>query len=268
MASIINNVGALNAKRNLANSQGGLNKTINRLSTGLRINRADDDAAGLQISNNLRADIRVLNQAKRNANDGLGRLAVMDLSSEEATNLLSRAAELAEQAASGTTSTAGRTALNQEFGEIKEALNALDSDTKFDGAEVFGADFTVRVGEAATEAVTVTAFGLDATSLSINANDLTSSGNASTALGAILTAIESVSAKRGGVGAKSARLQTIVNSLGISSENLTAAESQIRDADVASEVVNLTKFQILSQSGVSALAQANQSAQSVLSLLG
>ena len=268
MASIINNVGALQANRNLARSQGNLNSTINKLSTGLRINRAHDDAAGLQISNNLRADIRVLNQAKRNANDGLGRLAVMDLTSEEASNLLTRAAELAEQAASGTTSSAGRTALNQEFGEIKEALNALDSDTKFDGAEVFGANFTVRVGEAATEAVTVTAFGIDATSLSINANDLTTSGNASTALGSILTAIETVSAKRGGVGAKSARLSTIVNSLGISSENLTAADSQIRDADIATEVVNLTKFQILGQTGVSALAQANQSAQSVLSLLG
>jgi len=270
MASIINNTTALTAKRNLAKSQDGLGNTINRLSTGLRINRAHDDAAGLQISNNLRADVKVLNQARRNANDGLGRLAVMDLVSEEATNLLSRAAELAEQAASGTTSSAGRSALNQEFTEIKEALNSLDSDTKFDGQEVFGADFTVRVGEAATEAVTVTGFGIDAgaTSLNITANTLDTSTNASTALGAILTAIETVSAKRGGIGAKSARLQTIVNSIGISSENLTAAESQIRDADIASEVVNLTKFQILSQSGVSALAQANQSAQSVLSLLG
>ena len=268
MASIINNVGALNASRNLAASQDGLNNTINRLSTGLRINRASDDAAGLQISNNLRADVRVLNQARRNANDGLGRLAVVDLTSEEATNLLTRAAELAEQAASGTTTSAGRAALDQEFTEIKEALTALDSDTKFDGEEVFGNDFTVRVGEETSEVVTATAFSIDATSLSINSNDLTTSNNASTALSAILGAIETVSSNRGGVGAKSARLQTIVNSLGIRSENLTAAESQIRDADVASEVVNLTKFQILSQSGVSALAQANQSAQSVLSLLG
>jgi flagellin len=268
MASIINNVGALNSQRNLAASQSGLNNTINRLSTGLRINRAHDDAAGLQISNNLRADIRVLNQARRNANDGLGRLAVMDLSSEEASNLLTRAAELAEQASSGTTTSAGRSALNQEFTEIKEALNSLDSDTKFDGQEVFGANFTVRVGEASTESVTVTAFGIDATTLSINGNDLTTSNTASTALTSILSAIETVSQKRGNIGAKSARLQTIVNSLGITSENLTAAESQIRDADIASEVVNLTKFQILSQSGVSALAQANQSSQSVLSLLG
>ncbi len=268
MASIINNIGALTSQRNLAKSQQNLNTTINRLSTGLRINRASDDAAGLQISNNLRADVRVLNQAKRNANDGLGRLAVQDLTAEEATNLLTRAGELAEQAASGTTTSAGRAALNQEFTQIKEALNALDSDTKFDGQDIFGAQFTVRVGESSTESITVSAFSIDSTSLSINANTLLTSATASTALTAVLSAIETVSQSRGSVGAKSARLQTIVNSLGITSENITAAESQIRDADIASEVVNLTKFQILSQSGVSALAQANQSSQSVLSLLG
>jgi flagellin len=268
MASIVNNIGALVAQRNLGVSQKSLNTTINRLSTGLRINKANDDAAGLQISNNLRADVKVLNQARRNANDGLGRLAVQDLVAEEATNLLTRAAELAEQASSGTTTSAGRAALNQEFTQIKEALDALDSDTKFDGNEIFGAAFTVRTGEAATESVSVSAFSIDSTSLSIEGNDLLTSGTASTALGAVLTAIETVSGNRGQVGAKSARLETIVNSLGITSENITAAESQIRDADVASEVVNLTKFQILSQSGVSALAQANQSSQSVLSLLG
>lgn len=270
MASILNNVGALQAKRNLANSQANLNTTINRLSTGLRINRASDDAAGLQISNNLRADVKVLNQARRNANDGLGRLAVMDLTSEEATNLLTRGAELAEQAASGTTTSAGRAALNQEFTEIKSALNALDSDTKFDGQILFGNDFTVRVGESTTEAVTVSSFNIsaNATGIAIDTDDLLTSNTASTALGNILDAISTVSEKRGGIGAKSARLQTIVNSLGISSENLTAAESQIRDADISTEVVNLTKFQILSQSGVSALSQANQSSQSVLSLLG
>lgn len=267
MASIINNIPALTAQRNLANSQAGLNNTINRLSTGLRINRAHDDAAGLQISNNLRADIRITNQARRNANDGLGRLAVIDLVSEEATNLLTRAAELAEQAASGTTTTAGRTALNAEFTEIKDALTALDSDTKFDGVAVFGQNFDVRVGETASETVSLTSIDIDAATLGVT-GDLTSSANASTALGQITTAIETVSSDRGTIGAKSQRLQTIVNSLGILAENITAAESQIRDADVAAEVVNLTKFQILSQSGVSALAQAGQSAQSVLSLLG
>ncbi len=266
MASIINNVGAINAQRNLATSQAGLNNTINRLSTGLRINRAHDDAAGLSISNNLRADVKILNQARRNANDGLGRLAVIDLVSEEASNLLTRAAELAEQAASGTTTSAGRAALNSEFQEIQDALDDLDANTKFDGTAVFGSAFTVRVGEAATEIVSVGSISVDSGTLLVT-GDLTTSGTASTALGTITTAIESISTSRGTVGAKSARLQTLVNSLGISAENIQAAESQIRDADVASEVVNLTKYQILSQSGVSALAQANQSSQSVLSLL-
>jgi flagellin len=268
MTSILNNIPALTSSRNLANSQAGLNKTINLLTTGLRINRASDDAAGLQISNNLRADVKILNQARRNANDGLGRLQVADSVSEEATNLLTRAAELAEQASSGTTSSAGRVALDAEFTQIKSALDALDSDTKFDGAEVFGSDFTVRVGEAATETITVSAFGIDSGSLTLGSTNLLTSNAASGALASITGAIETVSSRRGNLGAKSARLETIVNSIGITSENLQAAQSQIRDADIATEVVNLTKFQILSQSGVSALAQANQSAQSVLSLLG
>jgi len=267
MASILTNPGSINAQRNLANSQKGLNNTINRLSTGLRINRAHDDAAGLQISNNLRADVKILNQARRNANDGLGRLAVIDLVSEEATNLLTRAAELAEQAASGTTSSAGRTALNSEFTEIKAALNRLDEDTKFDGSNVFGSNFTVRVGESTSEVVSVSSINIDSTNLTVT-QSLTTSDNASLALAQITSAIEQVSSDRGNIGAKSQRLQTLVNSLGITAENIQAAESQIRDADIASEVVNLTKFQILSQSGVSALAQANQSSQSVLSLLG
>jgi flagellin len=267
MASIVNNIGALRGARNLATSQEGLNRTINKLSTGLRINRAHDDAAGLQISNNLRADVRILNQARRNANDGLGRLAVQDLVSEEATNLLTRAAELAEQAASGTTSTNGRTALDAEFTEIKSALNALQTDTKFDGTAVFGTTFDVRVGENTSESVSITSTVIAASSLGVTGS-LTTSANAGAALAQITSAIETVSTSRGSIGAKSQRLQTIVNSLGVLSENIQASESQIRDADIASEVVNLTKFQILSQSGVSALAQANQSAQSVLSLLG
>jgi flagellin len=267
MASIINNVSAINAQRNLATSQNGLNNTINRLSTGLRINRAYDDAAGLQISNNLRADVKILNQARRNANDGLGRLAVVDLVSEEASNLLTRAAELAEQAASGTTTSTGRTALNAELTEITAALDDLNSNTKFDGDTVFGTGSTdVQVGETSGESVSVSQFEISSSALSIT-QDLTTSDNALAALGEITSAIETVSTNRGTIGAKSQRLLTLSNSLGITSENIQAAESQIRDADVAAEVVNLTKFQILSQSGVSALAQANQSAQSVLSLL-
>lgn len=267
MASILNNPGAISAKRNLAKAQSGLDSTITRLSTGLRINRASDDAAGLQISNNLRADVKILNQARRNANDALGRLAVVDLVSEEATNLLTRSVELAEQGASGTTTSAGRVALDSEFLEIKAALDRMNADTKFDGAPVFGTPFSARVGEGALEVVAVSSVNIDSASLAVT-QDLTTSANASAALIEITAAIEQVSTDRGTVGAKSQRLLTVVNSLSINSENIESAESQIRDADIASEVVNLTKFQILSQSGVSALTQANQSSQAILSLLG
>ena len=266
MASILNNIASLQATRNLSLSETGLNKTIARLSTGERINQASDDAAGLQISNNLRADIRILFQARRNANDGNGRIAIAEGVMQEAVNLLTRAAELAEQAASGTTTSAGRAALNQEYTEIKAALTALDSDTRFDQAEVFESSFSVRVGELASEVITVSTQAIDATTLGVT-GDLVTSNNASNELAAISTAISLISEARGRLGAKSQRLNTLINSIGISAENIQAAESQIRDADVASEVVNLTKYQILNQTGVSALAQANQSSQAVLSLL-
>ena len=268
MASILNNVQALRSNRNLGESQQSLNKTINRLSTGLRINQAQDDAAGLQISNNLRADIRVLSQAQRNANDGIGRLNVVDGVLQNATDLLTRAAELSEQAASGTTTSAGRTALDAEFQQIKAELNAIDSDTKFDGQSVFGTSFTVRVGETATEVITVSSFSTDAATFGLTSSDLTTSNNASDTLATVLSAIGTISSNRGTIGASNQRLSAKIANLSLTEENITAAESQIRDADIADEVVNLTKFQILSQSGVSALAQANQASQSVLSLLG
>jgi flagellin len=268
MASILNNIPSIGSRRNLDQSQRGLNETINRLSTGMRINRASEDAAGLQISNNLRADIRILNQARRNANDGIGRIAIADGVLEEATNLLTRAAQLATQASSGTTSSAGRVALNQEWTEIQSAINDLGTNTKIDGSSVFGTTFSVQVGDASTGDISVTTSALSTTQLSINSNDLTTSTNASSALTAIENAIATISSNRGQLGANQQRLYTTVNSLGITAENTQSAESQIRDADIAEEVVNLTKWQILSQAGVSALAQANQSAQSVLSLLG
>jgi len=266
MASILNNIGSLKATRNLQLSEIGLNKTIGRLSTGQRINQASDDAAGLQISNNLRADIRIMNQARRNANDGNGRIAIAEGVMQEAVNLLVRSAELAEQAASGTTSSAGRVALNQEFTEIKASLDSMDSDTRFDSGEIFGSSFVVRVGELSTEIVTVTTQPIDSATLGVTGNLLTSNA-ADATLAAVSSAISLISSNRGLLGAKSQRLNTLINSIGISTENIQAAESQIRDADVASEVVNLTKYQILNQTGVSALAQANQSSQSVLSLL-
>jgi flagellin len=264
MASILNNVPSLFAQRNLSAAQRGLNHTVNKLSTGLRITKASDDAAGLQISNNLRADIKILNQGRRNANDGIGIIAIADGVLEEATNLLTRAATLAEQAKSGTTTSAGRAALDAEFTQIKAAVDDLGTNTKYDGTAIFNSSYAIS---AADSSVTVTMAALSSSGLGV-AGSLTTSANASTALGQIETAISTISTNRGSLGAQEQRLNTLINSLGITSENVTAAESQIRDADIAEEVVNLTKYQILTQTGVSALAQANQSAQSVLSLLG
>jgi flagellin len=266
MASILNNINAMQSKRHLATSERQLGETITRLSTGLRITKAADDAAGLHISNNLRADIRIMHQARRNANDGIGVINIADGVLEEATNLLTRAVQLAEQSASGTTSSSGRIALNQEFTEILGAINALGTDTLYDGSTIFGGSFSVQVGDAGTSDVTINPSVLSSSALNISANLLTSNAS-ETALTEIQNAISQISSSRGSLGAAQARLQTIINSLGITAENVQAAESQIRDADVAEEVVNLTKFQILSQTGVSSLAQANASAQNVLSLL-
>ena len=266
MASILNNIPALGARRNLSTSQNNLTDTIRRLSTGLRITRAADDAAGLHISNNLRADIRILGQARRNANDGMGVINIADGVLEEVTNLLTRGAQLAEQAASGTTSANGRAALDAEWQQLLEAINSAGTDTLYDGSAVFGRTFGIQVGDAATMDVQVSTGTLTTAGLGVSANMLTST-SAETALTEIKTAITNVSTTRGGLGASQARLSTIINSLGITVENVQAAESQIRDADVAEEVVNLTKYQILSQTGVSALAQANQAASSVLGLL-
>jgi len=266
MASIINNIPAMTSRRNLALSERGLNSTINKLSTGLRINNAGDDAAGLHISNNLRADIRILMQARRNANDGIGVINIADGVLEEATNLLTRGAQLAEQAASGTTSTAGRVAIDQEWQELLQAIDDLGTDTLYDGSTIFGGNYTVQVGDYNTQDVTIQPGALDTASLGLTA-DMLSSASAETALQEIQAAITSVSANRGALGAAQSRLNTIINSLGITSENVQAAESQIRDANIADEVVNLTKYQILNQTGVASLAQANQASQAVLSLL-
>ena len=269
MALTINtNVASLTAQRNLNRTSLGMNRSLQRLSSGLRINSARDDAAGLAISDRMTAQIRGLNQAARNANDGIAITQMADENLEEATNLLTRAAELAEQGASGTTSDAGRVALNAEFDQIKTAINALGTDIKFNGNTIFGGTFDAQVGDESTTDITIQASSISSTTLAVDGNHLNSRAGASAALASIQTAISTVSSSRGNLGATQSRLRTIVNSLGIQIENTQAAESQIRDADIASEVVNLTKFQILTQSGVSSLAQANASQQSVLSLLG
>lgn len=262
MASILNNIGALGASRQLGITNSGLQQTIQRLTTGSRINKASDDAAGLAISNKLNADIKVAGQGQRNANDGISYLQVGDGVLDTVTNLLTRAAQLAQQAQTGTVDQTGRDALNAEFQNIITSISDIETSTKFNGTAVFGATLTVAVAGYSDVAVNVTTFNA-----LTSANKLDTAANAGTAATAITDMLTSVSALRGTIGANEQRLQAVSDTLGIQVENFTAAYSQIHDANVADEVVNLSKFQVLNQSGISALSKANQSGQSILALL-
>ncbi len=270
MPSILNNVAALGASRQLNITNRELERTIERLTTGRRINRASDDAAGLGISNKLGADIRIAAQGKRNANDGISYLQVADGVLEEVTNLLTRAAELTEQAKTGTISDTNRVNIDAEFQNIIRSLVDIGQNTKFNGQNIFGTAATVSVGTFSAIGITVGTIAVssvNALGLTVGTTNLQSAANASIAAPLIFDALESVSNVRASLGAAQQQLVAISNALGIQVENFTAAFSQIRDANVADEIVNLTKFQILNQSGTSALGQANQAAQQILSLL-
>nr|WP_320131221.1 flagellin [uncultured Holophaga sp.] len=271
MASILNNVGALGASRQLEITGSGLNKTIERLTTGKRINRASDDAAGLAISNKLGADIRIAGQGKRNANDGISYLQVADGVLEEVTSLLTRATELTEQARTGTISDSNRTSLDAEFQNILKALADIGESTTFNGTPVYTTStLTVAVGGYSDVSITVGTISNgsnEAFDMVVGTDSITSVANATAVKDKLTQAIDNVSNIRASIGATQQQLTSVSNSLGIQVENFTAAYSQIRDANIADEVVNLTKFQILNQSGTSALKQANQASQSILSLL-
>lgn len=289
--SIVNNIGALNALNRLGKAGQGMSKTLERLSSGLRINNASDDASGLAIAEGLRADISALNQATRNANDGISVVQVADGALSEISSLLQRGVSLAEQAASDTSGSdngAAKTAINAEYQEILREVNRLSQSVDFNGTVLFGtngASFEVQVGASATQAnnvisIATTALqstgsasgGLGLTSnggsgISVTTNALTTKAGAQGELALIKTAIGNIASRRGDLGAVRNRLDNTISVVSVQAQNLTAAESQIRDADIASEVVNLTKYQVLNQTGLSALSQANASAQSVLALL-
>jgi len=270
MASILNNVSALGASRQLGVTGLGLQKTIQRLTTGSRINTASDDAAGLAISNKLGADIRVATQGQRNSNDAISYLQVADGVLDNVTNLLTRAAELAQQAQTGTISNSNRAAIDLEFQNIITTIGDIVQNTKFNGTSVFGTTLTVAVASFSAVGVAVAQIstsGTAALGLTAVTNSLTTSAAATTAAGLIATALDSVSSVRASIGATQQQLTAVSNSLGIQVENFTAAYSGIHDANIADEVVALTKFQILNQSGTAALGQANQQSQSILTLL-
>jgi flagellin len=281
--SILNNISGLNAQNQLNINNVNLTRTLLRLSSGKRINSGADDAAGLQIADSLRANAQALNQAVRNANDGIGVCQIADGALQEISNLLTRSVTLASEAATETVDSVGRASLNAEFTQIQAEIARIAAQTNFNGQVIFttggiNGSLSVFVGDlsgSSSISVTITTITADSSAGTVSnlggsnlvGVDMTTQTGAATALSTIEGALNAVSNMRAGVGAGMNRLQSAVAVLQTQSQNTQAAESSIRDANIAEEVANLTKYQILAQSGIAALAQANANSQSVLTLL-
>ena len=271
MALTINtNVASLNAQRNLGVSQSNLAKSMQRLSSGLRINSAKDDAAGLAISDRMTAQIRGLNQAARNANDGISLAQTAEGALQETTNILQRMRELAVQSANDTNSTADRTSLQAEVTQLIAEIDRISTDTTFNGKGLLNGDITdakFQVGANADQTISVTIAKAGSLDLGVDTVDISSQTGSNSAITAIDTAIASVDTSRGDLGAVQNRFESTIANLNNVAENLSAARSRILDADIAQETSNMTKSNILQQAGVAILAQANQAPQLALSLL-
>jgi flagellin len=270
------NVASLNAQRNLFNTGVKLNKSLEKLSSGLRINRAGDDAAGLAISESLKSDIRALQQASRNANDGISMVQTAEGSLNEISSIAIRLRELAEQAANGTVGSAERAFLDGEFQALVSEITRITDTTEFNGTYLLNGtggtvDIQVGISAGASNQIALQFSGdVDAASLGLSGEALTGTDatGALSALTAVETALTSIQQTRANFGAVQNRLESTVRNIGVAVENLSAANSRIRDVDVAEEAANMTSLQILQQAGISVLAQANFAPQSALSLLG
>ena len=280
---IFNNIASTNAQRILGINNDRLAQSIERISSGIRINRGADDAAGLAISEGLRSDIRALRQATRNANDGISLINVTEGALNEQSGILIRLRELASQAATGTVGSTERATIQLEFSALRDELTRIAQTTEFNGIGLIDGNLASSVASTSHTMIQIgidntsnsrldlnAILGLDAvtaSTLGIASLSVTASAEALTALADINTAIASVTAARGKVGAVQNRLQRSVSALSISSENLQAAESAIRDADIAEEIAQLTRNQILVQTSTAMVGQSNLIPQSVLQLL-
>jgi flagellin len=263
---IQNNVEAFNAHRNLSAVSAKVTESMERLSSGYRINRAADDAAGLAISEKMRAQIRGLNQAQRNANDGVSLVQTAEGALQTVHSMMQRVRELAVQFKNDTLSATNRTAIQSEVFQLASEIERIGSTTKFNGICLLNNTGAVsfQVGANDSEQIAVTMINLSST-VGTSYFALTAAGTAD--ISEIDAVIDSISAQRATLGAVQNRLQYSMENVGIYQENLVAAESRIRDVDMAAETVSLTKNQILAQAGTAMLAQANQAGQGVLSLL-
>lgn len=271
---IYNNVEAANAHRVLSNTNNALSKSMERLSSGLRINRAADDAAGLAVSEVMRSQIRGMNVASRNAQDGVSMVQVADGALGNVGDMLQRVRDLAVQASNGTLTDSQRSNLDAEVQQILTEINATGSNTEFNGIKILSGSVaaaasavTLQVGANGGQAIAFTIGTVGTTALTLNGLSVSFATAASAAIASIDAAIGAVTTQRANLGAIQNRLEQTINRLGVTSENLQAAESRIRDADMAAEMISFTKNQILQQSGMAMLSQANSAPQSVLSLL-
>lgn len=269
------NVASLNAQRNLRMTRLDQNKTLERLSSGQRINRAGDDAAGLAISENLKAQIRGLGQAQRNAEDGISLVQIAEGALSEVSNILIRLRELAVQAASDTIGSTERKFLNVEFEQLTSEIDRIASSTEFNRVPLLngtGAVFDIQIGtrnDPISDRLTFDASSADVNvaALGLNLASVADKISAQNSLSAIDQSIISVSGIRADFGALQNRLQSTINNIAVSVENLSAANSRVRDTDIAKATAELTKNTILVQAGTSVLAQANKASSNALKLI-
>jgi flagellin len=281
---IYNNIASMNAQRILGNNNDRLAQSVERIASGIRINRGADDAAGLAISESLRSDIRALRQAVRNGNDGIALINVTEGALNEQSGILIRLRELSSQASTGTVGSTERQTIQIEFTALANEIDRIANTTEFNGQRLIDGSLASTVTSSDQMFIQI---GLDSTansrinlnsqidltavtvsSLGIGALSVTSAAGALTALDSIKSAISSVTQARGKVGAVQNRLVRAIANISVSTENLQAAESSIRDADIAEEVALLTRNQILVQASTSMVGQANLVPQSVLQLMG
>ena len=265
------NLSAMNTNRQLSGVQSAQSKSTEKLSSGYRINRAGDDAAGLSISEKMRSQIRGLNKASSNAQDGISLVQVAEGALNETHSILQRMNELATQAANDTNTSTDRTAIQAEIDQLTSEINRIQSTTQFNTMNLLDGTFSsknLQVGSLSGQSIGISIKNMDASSLGVNALKVSSFASAGSSMDKIQSAINLVSTQRSTLGALQNRLEHTINNLNTTSENTQAAESRIRDVDMATEMVEYSKNNILAQAGQSMLAQANQATQGVLSLLG
>ena len=270
---IATNVGALNAYRNLSANQNDVSKSLEELSSGQRINRAADDAAGLAISEGLRSQVNGLNVAARNAQDGISVIQTAEGALTQVHSILQRVRDLAVQAGNDSNNPASRDAIKTEINTLGEELTRVAESTNFNGIKLLNGDnaaLTFQVGAgavAAEDQISVSLTDFSTLGATVGALTVDTAANAATSIAAIDTQISNVSTARAGIGAAQNRFESTINSLQVSAENLSAAKSRIVDTDMAAQMVKYTASNILAQAGTAMLAQANQSGQGVLQLL-